>query len=196
MTYRVVVGISGASGASLGVRLLEILSDAKDIETHLIVSKAGRQTLRHELGALALARAEARAEFVHPIGAIGSTIASGSFRTDGMIVAPCSIRTLSAISCCLSDNLLTRAADVHLKERRPLVLLVRESPLHLGHLRAMTAATEMGAIICPPVPPFYHFPQTIEAMVDQMARRALDLLKLASLEPAAPWPGLASSGVE
>ena len=127
MTCRVVVGISGASGAGLGLRILEILAEAGSIETHLVVSKAGRQTLRHELGPQGLRRAEALAGVVHPVGAIGSTIASGSFRTDGMIVAPCSVRTLSAISYCLSDNLLTRAADVHLKERRPLVLLVRES---------------------------------------------------------------------
>lgn len=192
MTNRVVIGISGASGAGLGLRILEILSEAGNIETHLVVSKAGRQTLRHELGPQGLQRAEALADVVHPVGAIGDTIASGSFRTHGMIVAPCSIRTLSAISCCLADNLLTRAADVHLKERRPLVLLVRESPLHLGHLRAMTAATKMGAIVCPPVPSFYHFPQTIEAMIDQMAHRALDLLKLPSLEPAIPWLGLAT----
>lgn len=192
MTCRVVVGISGASGACLGLRVLEILSQAGGVETHLVVSKAGRQTLRHEVGAHGLARAEALATIVHPVGAIGDTIASGSFETHGMIVAPCSIRTLSAISCCLSDNLLTRAADVHLKERRPLVLMVRESPLHLGHLRAMAAVTEMGAIVAPPALPFYQGPQTLEALVDQMARRALAPLKLAALAPAAPWPGLAS----
>lgn len=196
MTCRVVVGISGASGAGLGLRILEILAEAGSIETHLVVSKAGRQTLRHELGPQGLRRAEALAGVVHPVGAIGSTIASGSFRTDGMIVAPCSVRTLSAISYCLSDNLLTRAADVHLKERRPLVLLVRESPLHLGHLRAMTAATEMGAIVSPSVPQFYHLAQSIEMMIDQMAHRALDLLRLAALEPATPWPGLAPAQPE
>lgn len=193
MTSRVVIGMSGASGACLGLRVLEILSQAAGVETHLVVSKAGRQTLRHELGAHGLARAEALATVVHPVGAIGDTIASGSFATHGMIVAPCSIRTLSAISCCLSDNLLTRAADVHLKERRPLVLMVRESPLHLGHLRAMAAVTEMGAIVAPPALPFYQGPQTLEAMVDQMARRALALLQLDALPPAAPWPGLAST---
>jgi 4-hydroxy-3-polyprenylbenzoate decarboxylase len=191
MKKRVVVGISGASGAMLGLRILEILSDASEIETHLVVSKAGRQTLRHEVGPEGPALAEELADFVHPVGAIGATIASGSFATDGMIVAPCSIRTLAAIAGCLSDNLLTRAADVHLKERRPLVLLVRESPLHLGHLRAMTAVTEMGAIVAPPVPPFYHFPQTIEVMVDQMARHALTQLKVPSVEPAPAWRGLA-----
>lgn len=192
MKKRVVVGISGASGAMIGLRILEILSDAGNVETHLVVSKAGRQTLRHEAGAQGLTLAGELADFTHPIGAIGETIASGSFPTDGMIVAPCSIRTLAAIAGCLSDNLLTRAADVHLKERRPLVLMVRESPLHLGHLRAMTAVTEMGAVIAPPMPPFYHFPQTIGAMVDEMARRALDQLKLAALEPAPAWRGLAA----
>jgi 4-hydroxy-3-polyprenylbenzoate decarboxylase len=193
MTGRVVVGISGASGACLGLRILELLAEAGSIETHLVISRAGRQTLRHELGPQGLERVEASAAIVHPIGAIGASIASGSFATQGMIVAPCSIRTLSAISCCLSDNLLTRAADVHLKERRPLVLLVRESPLHLGHLRAMTAATEMGAIVALPVPPFYQAPRTIDMMVDQMARRALEPLKLPAVAPATAWPGLASA---
>jgi 4-hydroxy-3-polyprenylbenzoate decarboxylase len=191
MTCRVVVGISGASGACLGLRVLEILSQADGVETHLVISKAGRQTLRHEVGARGVARAEALAAIVYPVGAIGATIASGSFETHGMIVAPCSIRTLSAISCCLSDNLLTRAADVHLKERRPLVLMLRESPLHLGHLRAMVAVTEMGGIVAPPALPFYQGPQSLEAMVDQMARRVLALLRLPTLTPAAPWPGLA-----
>jgi len=191
MTCRVVVGISGASGACLGLRILELLSEDGSVETHLVISRAGRQTLRQELGPQGPERAEALATIVHPVGAIGATIASGSFSTQGMIVAPCSIRTLSAIACCLSDNLLTRAADVHLKERRPLVLQVRESPLNLGHLRAMTAATEMGAIVTLPVPPFYHVPQTIEMMVDQMARRALAPLNLTAVEPALAWPGLA-----
>jgi 4-hydroxy-3-polyprenylbenzoate decarboxylase len=191
MTCRVVVGISGASGACLGLRILELLSEASGVETHLVITKAGRQTLRQELGPQGPARAEALATVVHPVSAIGATIASGSFSTQGMIVAPCSIRTLSAISTCLSDNLLTRAADVHLKERRPLVLLVRETPLHLGHLRAMTAATEMGAIISLPVPAFYQVPQTLEAIVDQMARRALAPLNLAAVEAAEAWRGLA-----
>jgi 4-hydroxy-3-polyprenylbenzoate decarboxylase len=191
MRCRVVVGITGASGACLGLRILELLAEAGTVETHLVVTKAGRQTLQQELGPKGPRRAEALATVVHPVGAIGATIASGSFTTQGMIVAPCSIRTLSAISTCLSDNLLTRAADVHLKERRPLVLLVRETPLHLGHLRAMTAATEMGAIVSLPVPAFYHVPQTLDAMVDQMVRRALEPLKLGAVDPAAPWTGLA-----
>jgi 4-hydroxy-3-polyprenylbenzoate decarboxylase len=190
MTSRVVVGLSGASGAVVGLRILEILSRSEEVETHLVVSKAARQTLRHELGPQGVPRVEALADVVHPIGAIGATIASGSFRTEGMIVAPCSIRTLSSIACGLSDNLLTRVADVHLKERRPLVLMVREAPLHLGHLRAMTAATEMGAIVFPPVPAFYRPSQTMESAVDQIARRALDLLKLPSVEPPESWPGL------
>jgi len=196
MTHRVVVGISGASGASLGLRILEILSEARGIETHLVVSNAGRQTLRHEIGHQGLERAERLADFVHPIGAVGDTIASGSFETHGMVVAPCSIRTLSAISCCLSDNLLTRAADVHLKERRPLVLLVRETPLHLGHLRAMLAVTEMGAIVSPPVPAFYEIPQNMEAVVNQIAHRALRQLRLNSIARSTEWSGLAAHDSE
>ena len=173
---RVVVGLSGASGAALGVAVVAALK-AAGAETHLVVSRAAERTLHAEIGPSALAALREAADVVHAIDDIGATIASGSFATAGMIVAPCSMRTLSAIAHSLSDNLLTRAADVHLKERRPLVLLARETPLHLGHLRAMTAATEMGAVIAPPVPAFYLKPESVADIVNQTARRAVDLLR-------------------
>ena len=193
MKHRVVIGISGASGAALGVRVLELLAETGRVETHLVVSRAGRLTLEHEVGRGALTALRERAAVVHPIGAIGATIASGSFRSSGMIVAPCSMRTLGAIAGCLSDNLLTRAADVHLKERRRLVLLARETPLHLGHLRAMLAVTEMGAIVAPPVPAFDRKPETVTEIVEAIALRAIDLLDLGLDLDANRWTGLNSA---
>lgn len=188
-TCRVVVGISGASGAMLGIRVLELLASA-GCETHLVISESAERTIAHEVGYDALGQARDIASCCHPIGNVGATIASGSFRTAGMIVAPCSMRTLSAIANGLSDNLLIRAADVHLKERRRLVLLTRETPLHLGHIRTMAAASEMGAIIAPPVPAYYRRPQSVSEIVDHTARRAIDLLDLALAELAEPWTGL------
>lgn len=184
---RVVVGISGASGAAIAVRLVERLAGLENVETHLVISSAGQRTLRHEVGPNAVARLTARVARVHAIDDIGADIASGSFRTDGMVIAPCSMRTLSAIANSLADNLLVRAADVHLKERRPLVLLARESPLHLGHLRAMCAVTEMGAIVAPPVPAFYLKPPSVEAIIDQIAARAVDLLGVSEAQQAEAW---------
>ncbi|AJY45482.1 UbiX family flavin prenyltransferase [Martelella endophytica] len=175
---RLIVAISGASGNVYGLRALEILKGI-DIETHLVMSKAAERTLAHET-TLTLADAHARADVVHAADDIGASIASGSFRTEGMLVAPCSIHTLSEIAHSTSSNLLTRAADVMLKERRRLVLMVRETPLHLGHLRAMTAATEAGAIIMPPVPAFYAKPETLDDMVTQTVVRALDLFGIDS----------------
>ncbi|MFC9926926.1 UbiX family flavin prenyltransferase [Streptomyces sp. NPDC127190] len=168
------VGISGATGIAYGIRVLE-LARAAGVETHLVVTPAGQQTRAYEtdLGARELA---ALADVSHRPADIGAAIASGSFRTDGMIVAPCSVRTLAAIAYAGGDNLLTRAADVTLKERRRLVLLVRETPLTLAHLRAMTAVTEAGGIVMPPVPAFYLRPGTVEDIVDHTAGRALDLL--------------------
>jgi 4-hydroxy-3-polyprenylbenzoate decarboxylase len=187
MTARVVVGVSGASGAAIGVRIVEILG-ALGAETHVVVSRAGERTLMQEVGGDALERLRAAAACWHDIDDIGAAIASGSFPTRGMIVAPCSMRTLGAIASCLADNLITRAADVHLKERRPLVLVARETPLHLGHLRAMTAATEAGAIVAPPVPAFYLKPESVADIVEQTARRAIDLIR--AFEPiAAEWRG-------
>lgn len=188
---RIVVGISGASGAVYGTRLLRALQDMPGVESHLVVSDAGWRTLRHELD-LDRPAVQALAHTVHELHNVGAAIASGSFAVHGMVVAPCSMRTLAAIAHGLADNLLTRAADVALKERRRLVLLARESPLHLVHLRNMATVTEMGAIVCPPVPAFYQRPATVEQIVDHSVARALDLLGLAHhLSP--PWQGLPNS---
>ncbi|MBO9678697.1 MAG: UbiX family flavin prenyltransferase [Acidovorax sp.] len=185
---RIVVGISGASGAAYGARLLQALRGAEGVESHLVVSDTGWRNLRHELD-MDRAGVEALAHVVHDVRNVGAAIASGSFAAHGMVVAPCSMRTLAAIAQGLADNLLTRAADVALKERRRLVLLVRESPLHLVHLRNMVAVTEMGAIVCPPVPAFYQRPTTVGEIVDHSVARALDLLGIAhSLAPR--WQGL------
>ncbi|QDP97180.1 UbiX family flavin prenyltransferase [Microlunatus elymi] len=171
---RLVVGISGATGIGYGIAVLELAHKA-GWETHLVVSAAGQQTRAYETD-LSAAELAAMADVVYRPADVGAAIASGSFRTDGMIVAPCSIRTLSAIAYALSDNLLTRAADVTLKERRPLVLMVREAPLTLGHLRAMTAVTEAGAIVMPPVPAWYLRPTNVPDILEHSAARALDLL--------------------
>ena len=175
-TPRLVVGISGASGVIYGVRTLEILGEL-GVSAHLVISRAAALTLAQETD-LAPADLAARASVVHRIGDVGAAIASGSFRTLGMIVAPCSVRTMSEIATGVTSTLLTRAADVTLKERRPLVLMLRETPLHLGHLRTMVRLAEMGATIAPPLPAFYAGPQTIQEMVDQSVGRALDLFGL------------------
>jgi 4-hydroxy-3-polyprenylbenzoate decarboxylase len=186
--HKVIVAISGASGAIYGVRLLQILRETQRVQTHLVVSEAGRLNLRHELN-MHDAELAALADVAYPIQSLGAAIASGSFQCDSMVVAPCSMRTLAAISHAMSDNLITRAADVMLKERRRLVLMVRETPLHLAHLRNMQLATEMGAIIYPPVPCFYHRPHTLMDMVDHTLARVLDLLGLANPN-ALRWNGL------
>jgi len=170
---RIVVGISGASGIVYGVRLLELLH-AAGVQTHLVMSKSAEVTAAHELD-LKLRDIRALATQCHSNQDVGASIASGSFRTMGMIVAPCSVRSMSEIASGVTSGLLTRAADVVLKERRRLVLLVRETPLHLGHLRTMTQLAEMGAIIAPPVPAFYARPQSLDDMVDQTLGRVLDL---------------------
>ena len=187
---RIIVGISGASGAIYGVRLLQALRTLPGIETHAVISDAGWLNITHELG-LERTHAPALADVVHSIDHIGASIASGSFHASGMVVAPCSMRTLAAIAHGLADNLLTRAADVMLKERRRLILLARETPLHLVHLRNMTTVTEMGAIVCPPVPAFYQKPQTVDDIVQHSIARVLDLLGLEQTL-AAPWMGLHS----
>ncbi len=173
---RLVVGISGASGVIYGVRALEMLR-VLGIETHLIFTPAAQITLAHETD-LKVAAVEALADKVYRPNDIGAAVSSGSFKTMGMLVAPCSIRSLSEIAHGVTGSLLPRAADVALKERRRVVLLVRESPLHAGHLKSMLAASEMGAIVAPPVPAFYTRPQSIEAMVDHTVGRALDLFGL------------------
>jgi 4-hydroxy-3-polyprenylbenzoate decarboxylase len=175
---RVIVGISGASGAVYGQAALKALRMA-GVETHLVVSRSGQITIAHEL-ALKISQLTALADVVYRIDDIGAAISSGSFKTMGMIVAPCSIRTLSEIASGVTSSLLTRAADVVLKERRKLVLMVRETPLHLGHLRAMTQVTEIGAIVMPPVPAFYARPTSVEDIVNHSVGRALDLFGLES----------------
>jgi 4-hydroxy-3-polyprenylbenzoate decarboxylase len=171
-----IIGISGASGVIYGVRLLELLRPLP-VETHLVISRAAEVTLALETD-LKPAEVRARADVVHAIGDLAAPISSGSFRTIGMVVAPCSIRSMSEIAGGMTTSLLSRAADVVLKERRRLVLLVRETPLHTGHLRTMTALSEMGAVIAPPVPAFYARPATIAEMIDQTLGRALDLFDL------------------
>ena len=185
---RMVVAITGASGAIYGIRALEILRDRPEVETHLVISDSGRATITQETRR-SLAEVRALADVVHPFRELGASIASGSFRTDGMLVAPCSIRTLSAIANCATGDLVSRAADVVLKERRRLVLLVRETPLHAGHLRLMLQATENGAIVMPPVPAFYAEPASIEELVDHTVGRALDLLGI-DTELVNRWAGM------
>lgn len=184
----VIVAITGASGAGLGVKLLEQLHGVPGIRSHLIVSPAGWMNIEHEVDR-SRQEIEALADEVHGFRDVGATIASGSFQTAGMIVAPCSMRSLAAIACGLSDNLITRAADVTLKERRRLVLMTRETPLNLAHLRNMTSVTEMGGIIFPPVPAFYNKPDSIGQMIGDMCSRAIDLMQLGS-PTAQAWAGL------
>ena len=184
---RVVVGITGATGALYGVRLLQRLK-ATGCETHLVASPAGVLNVHHELG-LDRNALEALADTAYNPADVGAAIASGSFATTAMVVAPCSMKTLAAIAHGLSDNLLSRAADVTLKERRRLVLMVRETPFNLAHLRNMTAVTEMGGVIFPPLPAFYHRPATIDDLVNDTVERVLSLLGVADAQPKA-WAGL------
>jgi 4-hydroxy-3-polyprenylbenzoate decarboxylase len=184
---RLVLGISGASGAIYGVRLLQ-RARKLGLETHLVASPAGVLNAHHELG-LSRADLESLADHSYASGDIGACVASGSFATAAMVVAPCSMRSLAAIAQGLSDNLLTRAADVTLKERRRLLLMVRETPLNLAHLRNMIAATEMGAIIFPPLPAFYHRPTTLDEVIDDTVERVLALLGFTEASPRA-WSGL------
>jgi 4-hydroxy-3-polyprenylbenzoate decarboxylase len=185
---RIIVAISGASGAIYGVRLLQVLRALGGVQTHLTVSDAGWLNVQQELE-LGRAEVEALADVAYPVREVGAAIASGSFQCDGMVVAPCSMRMLGAVAHGLSDNLMARAADVMLKERRRLILMVRETPLNLAHLRNMTSVTEMGGIIFPPVPSFYHRPQTLAELVDHTVSRVVDLLGLP--QPQAPrWSGL------
>lgn len=181
---RLVVGISGASGIVYGLRVLDACREL-GVETHLILSKAAALTLSQETD-LTPADVAAKASVAHRVGDVGASVASGSFPTLGMIVAPCSVRTMSEVATGVTASLLTRAADVTLKERRPLVLMVRETPFHLGHLRTMVRLAEMGAVIAPPLPAFYARPASLEEMVDQSVGRALDLFGL-SWKPVKRW---------
>ena len=185
---RLIIAITGASGAVHGVRLLEVLRGIEDVETHLVVTPAGWLNIEQELQRRR-PEVEALADVVHGVREVGATIASGSFATDGMVIAPCSMRTLAAVAHGLSDNLVSRAADVTLKERRRLVMMVRETPLNLAHLRNMVAVTEMGAIVYPPLPAFYQRAETIAEQVDHTCGRVLDLLGIDQrLSPS--WQGM------
>jgi 4-hydroxy-3-polyprenylbenzoate decarboxylase len=184
---RLIVGITGASGAIYGVRLLERAREL-GVETHLVATTAGILNVNHELG-LDRKALEALASQAHAPGEVGACIASGSFTTDAMVVAPCTMKTLAAVAHGMGDNLLTRAADVTLKERRRLVLMVRETPFNLAHLRNMTAVTEMGGIVFPPLPAFYHRPQSIEALVMDTVERVLSVLQIGQARPQ-EWTGL------
>lgn len=184
---RIIVGVTGASGSIYGWRLLEKLRARDGVEVHLVLSRSGERTAYLEMGKAA-ADFRAIADCWYPVEDIGCRIASGSFRTDAMLIAPCSIHTMSSIAAGISSNLMIRAADVVLKERRKLVLMVRESPLHVGHLRSMTALAEMGAIIAPPVPAFYHHPQSVADLVEHSVDRLLDLIGLPS-DDAQRWDG-------
>jgi 4-hydroxy-3-polyprenylbenzoate decarboxylase len=189
---RIIVAITGATGAIYGVQLLRRLHAAPGVETHLVISDAATLTLHQEVG-LQRRDVEALAHVVHRNRDIGASIASGSFRTDGMVIAPCSMKTLAAVAHGLSDNLIARAADVVLKERRRLILMVRETPFNLAHLRNMTAVTEMGGIVFPPLPSFYHRPATIAEMVDHTVARVMDLLGVTN-DLAPRWGGLKDDG--
>ena len=186
---KIAVGISGASGAIYGLRLLERLRSQSGVETHLILSKSGEKTLFLETGKL-MADVRSLAHYWYPLEDIGARLASGSNCMDAMVIAPCSIHTMSSIAAGITSNLLIRAADVVLKERRKLILLVRETPFHLGHLRSMTALAEMGAIIAPPIPAFYHHPETVMDIVDHSVDRVLDLLGLPD-QAVRRWQGAA-----
>ena len=170
---RLIIGISGATGAIYGVRMLEILSKIEDIETHLVLSKAGKMTIQVETP-YSVKNVEGLADVVHDINNVGASISSGSFRTEGMVIAPCSMKSMGAIAHSLGADLLVRSADVVLKERKKLVLVVRETPLHLGHLESMAALARIGAVIFPPVPAFYHRPKTLDDVINQTVTRILD----------------------
>lgn len=191
---RLVIGVTGASGVIYAIRLLEVLQGVADVETHLVLSFAARQTIKYETR-YTVDEVTQLADVRHPLKNIAASISSGSFKTMGMVVVPCSMKTLSGITHSYSDNLLLRAADVTLKDRRPLVLLPRETPLHIGHLRMMVQATEMGAIILPPMPAFYHRPQTINELVDQTVNRVLDVLDIElKKELFERWKGKSMNG--
>lgn len=172
-----IIGITGATGVIYGIRLLEVLSSMKDIETHLVISKAGEIIINHETEQK-IEDIRKLANFSYDIEDVGARISSGSFQRDGMIVAPCTVKTMSGMANSYSDNLITRAGDVTLKERKKLVLMVRETPLHLGHIRNMERLTEMGAIIVPPVPAFYYRPETIQEIIDHTVGRLLDIFDI------------------
>ena len=170
-----IIGITGATGAIYGIRLLEVLSRIEAVETHVIISKSGEETIKYETD-YEPDKVRSLANFAYDIDDIGASLSSGSFKRDGMIIAPCTVKTMSALANSYAENLIVRAGDVTLKERKPLVLVVRETPLHLGHIRNMEKLAEMGAVILPPVPAFYHKPQTIQDIIDHTIGKVLDVL--------------------
>ncbi len=188
---RIVVGISGSTGPIYGIRLLQCLGARPEVETHLVLSAPAKRTIVAETD-FSVRDVEALADVVHDNRDVGASIASGSFRTAGMVVAPCSIKTVGSLAHCLTDTLLARAGDVTLKEGRPLILMVRETPLHAGHLRALLALAEVGAVILPPMPAFYQRPTTIADLVDHTVARILDRLGLEH-ELVPEWPGISRS---
>jgi len=188
---RLVIGVTGATGALYALRMLHALRALPEVESHLVISPAGVLNIKYELG-LGRNDLHALADHVYSFRDVGSALASGGFATAGMVIVPCSMRTLAAVAHGLSDNLVTRAADVTLKERRRLVLMVRETPLNLAHLRNMTAVTEMGGVIFPPLPAFYHHPKTLEEMVDHTVARVLELFDIAV--PGPHWEGMQAPG--
>lgn len=188
-TQRIVIGMTGATGAIYGVRLLEVLRGLESYETHLIVSTAGFINLRHELD-MDRKTVHALADFAYDINDVAAAIASGAFKTAGMVIAPCSMKTLAAVAHGLSDNLIARAADVSLKERRRLVVMPRETPLNLAHIRNMAAVTEMGGIIFPPLPAFYGKTKSLDELIDETVGRVLGLLGVEDIRLFEPWEGL------
>lgn len=188
MTKKLVIGITGATGSIYAIRMLEKIKAIPDVESHLIISPSGLLNIKYELG-IDRKRVDTLADCVHGFRDVGATLASGAFDTSGMVILPCSMRTLAACAHGFSDNLITRAADVHLKERRRLVLAVRETPFNLAHLRNMTAVTEMGGIIFPPLPAFYHHPKTLDEMIDHTVTRILGLFDI-HIEDALKWGGM------
>ena len=189
---RLVVGITGASGSIYGIRLLEVLRTTTDIELHLVISAAGKRTLVEETD-YTVADVEALAHQRYDVKDIGAALASGSFRTGGMVIAPCSIKTAAAVATCYADTLLARAADVTLKEGRPLIMLVRETPLHLGHLRVLTSLAEMGAVVLPPMPAFYNRPKELDDIINHTVARVLDRLQLPQTL-VGEWRGTSARG--
>lgn len=187
---RLVIGISGATGAQYGVRLLEVVSQMSGVETHLILTRLAEEIIAYETD-WSVEQVKALASYRHSVDELAAPISSGSFRTDGMVVIPCSMKSLSAIAHSYNDNLLVRAADVTLKEKRPLIVVVRETPLHIGHLRNMLQLAEMGGVILPPMPSFYHRPRSLDDIIDQTVGRVLDLVGLEH-NLTARWAGIGS----
>ncbi len=188
----IIVGITGATGVIYGIRLLEVLSSITNIETHLIVSEAGETTIKYETD-YSVNDVKKLANYCYDIKDIGARISSGSFKRDGMIIAPCTVKTMSALANSYTENLIVRAGDVTLKERRKLILMVRETPLHLGHLRSMEQLTQMGAVIMPPLPAFYHKPKSIQQIIDHTVGKTLDLLDI-NHDLLNRWPGCSADG--